>query len=111
MFLLPAPASGDEARALTGIELARIQNGNVLDAYGTGVFGVGVTRSEASKRMLERLGRLSLKEINDGLNEEEQAEQERLRAVLPTTGPGETSLFAHVTEPSPGREEPSGEAP
>ena len=58
--------------------------GDVLDAYGTGVFGAGVTRSEKSKEMLSELARLNLKELDEGLSPEEQAEQTRLRGILVT---------------------------
>ncbi|HEU4406898.1 MAG TPA: AAA family ATPase [Polyangiaceae bacterium] len=86
VFLLPRPGTDDEGRMLAGIELDRVRFGTVLDAYGTGVFGQGVTRSETSKQMLHRLTELNQKELDDGLSPEEQAEQERLRRVLPTGG-------------------------
>ncbi len=84
VFLLPQPGTNAHGRRLEGIELERVRNGNVLDAYGTGVFGHGVTRSEESKAMLRRLAELNAKEMEETLNVDEQAEQEALRAVLPT---------------------------
>jgi hypothetical protein len=69
---------------LAGAELDRVRYGNVLDAYGTGVFGQGVTRSEASKVLLQRLAELNARELDEELTPEEQAEQEHLRRILPT---------------------------
>jgi hypothetical protein len=43
VFLLPAPGSDEEARSIEGIDLDRLRYGNVLEAYGTEVFGRGVT--------------------------------------------------------------------
>jgi hypothetical protein len=43
-----------------------------------------VTRSPSSRKLLDRLAQLNLKEINEGLSEGELAEQEKLRIILPT---------------------------
>jgi tetratricopeptide (TPR) repeat protein len=87
VFYLPAPGSDDEPRMLDQGELDRLRYGNVLDAYGTGVFGYGVTRSEESKNMRRRLVELNRKEADIGLTPEEHAEQARLRAVMPSAAP------------------------
>ncbi|MEP7122687.1 MAG: tetratricopeptide repeat protein [Byssovorax sp.] len=84
IFVLPAPGSDEEPRMLEQEELDRIRYGNVLDAYGTGAFGVGVTRSEKSKEMRKRLVALNRKEADIGLSPEEQEEQQQLRAVMPS---------------------------
>lgn len=84
VFRLAQPGSGEESGMVTGYELNRLLYGNILDAYGTGIFGEGVTRSPSSRRLLDRLAQLNLKEINEGLSAEELAEQEDLRATLPT---------------------------
>lgn len=85
VFRLPQPGSSEEPAMVTGDELNRLLYGNILDAYGTGLFGSGITRSPSSSALLDRLARLNLKEINEGLSEEEMNEQERLRAALPTS--------------------------
>lgn len=87
VFVLPRPGSEQKGRMLKGVELDRLRYGNVLDAYSTGVFGWGVTRSAKSEKMLDRLAALNLKELDEGLSPEEQREQHRLRAILPTTAP------------------------
>jgi ABC-type glutathione transport system ATPase component len=83
VFRLPRPGTEEQGRMLEGVELERLQYGNVLDAYGTGAFG-RITRSEAGKQLLERLAELNHKELEQGLSKEEEQEQERLRAIFPT---------------------------
>lgn len=87
VFVLPAPGSDEEPRMLDEDELNRLRYGNVLDAYGTGVFGRGVTRSEESKKMRRRLVELNRKEAEAGLSPEEQQEQSWLRSVMPSAAP------------------------
>ena len=87
VFRLPRPGTDEEGRMLEGVELDRLRYGNVLDAYGTGVFG-RITRSEEGQEKLERLADLNHREIEEGLSEEEEEEQERLRAIFPTGRPG-----------------------
>lgn len=84
VFRLPQPGSSEEAAMVTGHDLERLLYGDILDAYGTGLFGQGITRSQSSRRHLERLAELNLKEINEGLSDNEVHEQHKLRAALPT---------------------------
>lgn len=84
VFRLPAPGSSEEPQMVIGHELDRLLYGDILDAYGTGIFGQGITRSLNSRNRLERLAHLNLKEISEGLSDQEEREQERLRAALPT---------------------------
>ena len=46
VFRLPAPGSGEKAKMVKGVELNRLLYGNVLDAYGTELFGEDVGRSD-----------------------------------------------------------------
>ena len=69
---------------VTGIARDRLLYGNVLDAYSTGVFGNTPMRSPESLEKLERLAILNQKELAEGLTDAEQAEQQQLRALLPT---------------------------
>gem|GEM_PF-181589 len=87
VFRLPRPGTEEQGRMLEGVELERLKYGNVLDAYGTGAFG-RITRSEEGKHLLEQLAELNRKELEQGLSEEEEQEQERLRAIFPTGRPG-----------------------
>ena len=92
IWLLPVPGSGETARRIAGTELDRLLDGNILDAYGTDLFGKGVTRSEESKKKLERLAGLNRKRLTSCLSPSEQGELDHLRAGLPSnpnsTAPG-----------------------
>jgi predicted ATP-binding protein involved in virulence len=84
VFRLPQPGTDETGRMIVGDELNRLVYGNVLDAYGTELFG-DVARSEASKKKLQRLAELNRKELRKGLTEKERKEQQSLRRMLPTT--------------------------
>jgi AAA domain, putative AbiEii toxin, Type IV TA system/AAA domain len=84
VFRLSAPGSSEEPGMVTGQDLNRLLYGDILDAYGTGIFGQGITRSVKSRERLERLAHLNVKEINEGLSVKEEEEQQNLRATLPT---------------------------
>jgi predicted ATPase len=84
VWRLPRPGTDEEAKQVTGVELDRLLYGNVLDAYGTGLFGEEVARSTAAKQRLERLAELNLKEVKQGLSAAERKEQKALRASQPT---------------------------
>ncbi|AFE03465.1 hypothetical protein COCOR_00405 [Corallococcus coralloides DSM 2259] len=84
VFRLPRPGSDEEADMVTGVALDRLLYGNVLDAYSTGAFGDVPLRSPEALEKLERLAILNQKELAQGLSPEEQAEQQHLRAQLPT---------------------------
>lgn len=92
VWLLPAPGSEQEARQVVGRDLDRLIDGNILDAYGTDLFGEEVTRSEQSKSKLDRLARLNRKRLRKKLSGKERRELEHLRTTMPTrpntTAPG-----------------------
>ena len=85
VWLLPTPGSEEEARRVTGTELERLIDGNILDAYGTELFGEEVTRSEQSKKKLAQLARLNRKRLRSSLSRKEQQELEHLRAAMPSS--------------------------
>ncbi|MEZ4363859.1 MAG: AAA family ATPase [Kofleriaceae bacterium] len=84
VFLLPRPGSGESGEMLRGDRLQRLLYGNVLDAYSTGAFGEGVTRSDAALDKLERLAALNAAELQGQLSKQEQDEQDELRRIMPT---------------------------
>jgi len=94
VFRLPRPGadpSEDRGEMVTGLALKRLLYGNVLDAYGTGVFGDGVTRSDSGQEKLERLAELNTLELVGALSEEQKQAQAELREILPT----ESSVTSH----------------
>ena len=84
VWLLPAPDSGESPRRVVGSDLDRLVDGDVLDAYGTGLFGADVTRSERSKEKRARLAQLNRKRLKKQLSSKERRERDRLRAALPS---------------------------
>lgn len=84
VFRLPAPGSGEKAEMVTGIMLNRLLYGDVLDAYGTELFGEDVGRSEAGQQKMQQLAELNVKEVNAGLSNAERKKQQALRAILPS---------------------------
>lgn len=86
VWRLPEPGTEEPPRRLEGAELERLLYGNVLDAYGTGLFGSGVTRSEAGKERVRELAELNLRSVTGTLSDSEQTRQEELRAATPTAG-------------------------
>jgi hypothetical protein len=86
VWQLPQPGTDERARRLTGTELERLIYGNVLDAYGTGLFGRGVTRSEVGKERVRQLAELNVKSTQDTLSPTEQVLKEQLLASTPTAG-------------------------
>ena len=85
VWRLPKPGNNETATMIQGQDLDRLLYGNVLDAYGTEMFGADITRSEDSKMHMHRLAELNRKELRHQLNKTEQKEQHQLRAMMPTT--------------------------
>jgi hypothetical protein len=84
VFVLSPPGDEDGGRMLEGTAFRRLVYGNLLEAYGSGAFGNLETRSDRAQAALDRLAELNVKEIEEGLDDEERAELDRLRAVFPT---------------------------
>lgn len=84
VYRLPKPGSNEKAGMVTGTDLDRLLFGNILDAYSTDMFGTGATRSEESKKHLQRLAELNMAELMRDLTTEERKEQQTLRSALPT---------------------------
>ncbi len=105
IFLLPEPGTDGVGRFLDEQETSRLRLGNVLDAYGTNVFGVGVGQSDDGKRKGARLAELNSRELFSGpLSDDDKSERDQLRAVLPTAAaafPTDT-LEALVEKLAPG---------
>lgn len=84
VYRLPQPGSDEQGEMITGQMLDRLLYGNVLDAYGTEVFGEGITRSEKSKQNLARLAKLNQKAKHETLTETEEEERQKLKAMMPS---------------------------
>lgn len=86
IWWLPKPGAADqEAGRVTGVEFDRLTKGSILDAYGTELFGRGVSRSLDSRTMLSRLAQLNRKALHGSLSDSEKLDMNELRAALPTS--------------------------
>ncbi|HWU89165.1 MAG TPA: AAA family ATPase [Kofleriaceae bacterium] len=84
IYQLARPGSDAPSRMIEGVERDRLLYGSILDAYSTGAFGDGATRSPASLAKMQRLAELNVKELEQPLTDEEARERDELRAILPT---------------------------
>lgn len=83
VFYLPVPGSDVPGGMVEGTELNRLIYGNVLEAYGTEVFGLVHTQSDAGQAKTSRLTDLNEKALTSILSQEEMQERNNLRATLP----------------------------
>lgn len=86
IWRLAAPGSEFKSGEVKGIEKNRLVFGNVLDAYGTEIFGMNVSRSEESGKKLQRLADLNVKSVSGRISKAEIEERNKLLAVFPTGG-------------------------
>jgi len=84
VWRLPTPGTSQEAARVTGDDLNKLIYGSILDAFGTQFFGIGVTRSDASKEKLVQLAQLNRRSLSEQLPSEDQSKLEELRAMLPS---------------------------
>jgi hypothetical protein len=85
IWRLAAPGSGEESGEVTGAARDRLLYGNVLDAYGTEVFGEDVAIGTAAAGKRQRLALLNQKSIGgEEMTAEEEQEYRQLQRMLPT---------------------------
>jgi len=84
IWSLAAPGSDEKSGEITGLDRERLIYGNILDAYGTEVFGENVSISEEANEMLNRLSELNVKSMMGLIEDKETEELQKLRAILPT---------------------------
>jgi predicted ATP-binding protein involved in virulence len=87
IWRLAAPGSDLKSEEITGLDKQKLINGNILDAYGTEVFGSNVVRSAKSDEMLTRLGELNIKSALGKTIEKEDEERLNLQQILSTDAP------------------------
>ena len=82
IWRLAAPGSSNESGEITGTYKKRLIYGNVLDAYGTEVFGENVSISEESDDKMNRLTLLNNKSIQGETSDAEEQELSELKSFL-----------------------------
>lgn len=84
IFQLPDPGdSDDEGRFVTGIARARLLYGDIGDAFSTGAFGPGNTRSASASKVLDELAALNIKRRENRLTPEDRVRRAELMRVFP----------------------------
>ena len=85
IWRLSAPGSGSKSEEIVGDDKNKLIYGNVLDAYGTEVFGKAITISQEGNEKRTRLGELNIKSITgQNVNVQEQQELQELKKIFPT---------------------------
>lgn len=87
IWRLVAPGSEEKSGQVSKEDADRLIFGNILDAYGTEVFGKSAVRSTKSDEKLERLGRLNMLAALGKISEEEKVERQSLQQILSTDDP------------------------
>lgn len=83
IWRLAAPGSDYKTGEVTGTDKNRLIYGNILDAYGTEVFGSDVTINNESVEKKEELVRLSKKRITGQMSAKDDAKLQELRDIFP----------------------------
>lgn len=86
IWRLSAPGSEIPSGEITGADKDRLIYGNILDAYGTDIFGENLERSENGFTKLKRYSYLSQKAVYDPqhLSQEEKTELKMLQEIFVT---------------------------
>ena len=84
IWRITSPGSDEPSGQVTGIDRERLIFGNVLDAYGTELFGEDLTQSKKGLELGDRLAELNKKSFKGIINEDERRELYELRAKMPT---------------------------
>lgn len=82
VYRLPTPSTNEQGKMLGGAVKDRLLYGDIGEAFSTGAFGDGVTRSEAGRERLERLAELNRRAHRKKLSKKDEQERRRLRAAL-----------------------------
>jgi len=85
IWRLATPGSDIESGEVTGTDKNRLIFGNILDAYGTEVFGQNVSISAEGNEKRNRLGELNIKSIlGEKIEDTELKELSDLKEIFPT---------------------------
>lgn len=84
IWRLRTPGSSKESGQVTGIDRERLIFGDLLDAYGTELFGRNITQSVSGQEMAKEMAELSLKSFKGTINEEEKKRLNELKSIMPT---------------------------
>lgn len=81
IWRLRAPGSDFASSEITGTEKERLIYGDLLDAYGTELFGKNITQSKSGQDKAETLAKLNMKSFKEELTSKEQKQLEHLKKI------------------------------
>ena len=96
VWRLPVPGTGQKFERVTGVDLDQLVYGDILDAFGTELFGRDISISAAGEHKRERLAELNTLALQRSLDENEFRERRNLRMVFPAES-GVVSKDANAT--------------
>jgi hypothetical protein len=88
IWRLRAPGSPQESGKVTGADRDRLLFGDLLDAYGTELFGRNITQSQSGQEKTEELAKLNMKSFKEKLSKSEKEKLAELKMI--------TSRFSDV---------------
>jgi predicted ATP-dependent endonuclease of OLD family len=86
IWRLPTPGTNEIVQQITGVKLNRIIYGNILDSYGTGIFGEEPLISSDSNDKLNELADLNVKSMFGEISNEDEQRLNELRSIFSTKG-------------------------
>lgn len=84
IWRLASPDSGATTGRVEGIEKDKLVKGNILDAYGTELFGQSPVTSEKANESLKRLGTLNMLSALGKASQVEEEERQKLQSIFST---------------------------
>lgn len=84
IWRLTAPGNDQDGYEVTGNDRKRLVFGNILDAFGTQLFGTDTTSSDDSTELREEYARLNSLSLRGQLPEEKRNRLHELQAIMPT---------------------------
>ena len=84
IWRLTAPGSIEKSEEVVGIDKERLVYGNILDAYGTELFGKSPVISKDADSMLKRLGHLDMLAAFGSISKQEEDERTHLQHIFQT---------------------------
>ncbi len=86
IWRFPAPETGREPYEVKGQERNQLIYGDILDAYGTELFGHNVTRGSSGHVKIERLAYLNMLDLVGKSSAKEKTERTQLLELFPNDG-------------------------
>ena len=84
IWRLRAPGSEQKFGEVTGTDKDRLLYGDLLDAYGTELFGQNLTQSQSGQELAAEMAKLALKSFKGISNEADKIRLNELKTVMPS---------------------------